>query len=439
MLWIDLSRFLAILSGIDWRVTLNRHLRSHEATKQYHLHFSSVMQSANSVFVVRRRIEEWSLGKTTSSLQREFGLMTSSERIYSIFFKTVNLLRSQRFSDRRDAIYGYLGLLSAVLPPGMSSPIRPDYNLSDVDVLTNEVWHMVGNMPYLDVLSGVQNKVVGGGDLPSWVPDLSSRFIGAHLQQIRRSYARPQFDASMTKSPCSSFRFTEGRGLTLVGIRVADITGSGLWLFEGNIKGTRMETLLEVLLGQQRNYLPIEEPLDKALCRTLLADTFPDIRDEVDDREAYYRTLFREWWTSVLVGRMEFLRGKVEGDDGHIINLLLELGSDWDWIPSLDEVLDATDQPGELPSSPLQFVMHRLWLWRSFFHTGAGHFGLGPRNLEAMDEVWLLKGGRTPFVLRKRAGGNDYHFVGEVYVHGLMYGEASTSALSQEMGPVTIF
>ena len=49
----------------------------------------------------------------------------------------------------------------------------------------------------------------------------------------------------------------------------------------------------------------------------------------------------------------------------------------------------------------------------------------GPRPLRVGDGVWLLKGGRTPFILRKRADG-QYYMVGETYVHGVMYEEAMT-------------
>ncbi|KAN0117087.1 hypothetical protein V8E51_003064 [Hyaloscypha variabilis] len=333
--------------------------------------------------------------------------------IYSIFFQIVTLLRSATFSDKRDTIYGFLGLLSAVLPPGMS------------------FWLMVSNMPYLDVLSGTQCNVLGVGH-PSWVPDFSATFIGANLQQIRSAYGQAQFNASMTKSPCSSFRLTEGRGLTLVGTRVVDIATRVIRLNANETEKTRIESLLEVLLDPQRNYLPIHEPLDKALCHTLVADTFPTTLDETQ-----YCTVFQEWWTSVIARRVGLLRS-----EEHINDLFLALGRDWDWLPSLDEALDAAnkfDLGNELPSSLVEMVIHRLWARRAFFRTKTGHFGLGPISLEIMDEVWLLKRGRTPFVLRKRANGNDYHFIGEVYVHGLMYGEAATSALSQEMGFVTIF
>jgi len=37
--------------------------------------------------------------------------------------------------------------------------------------------------------------------------------------------------------------------------------------------------------------------------------------------------------------------------------------------------------------------------------------------------VWILNGGNVPFLLRPGKGG-DYSFVGEAYVHEIMYGEA---------------
>ncbi|RDW89512.1 hypothetical protein BP6252_01544 [Coleophoma cylindrospora] len=434
ILWIDLSYFLAWLTKLNWRATLTRRLRSHEATKEWGFHFSKILQSANAVLVTRNWVEECSLGKTSISHQRQFGShLTSSERIYSMFFRIVTLMgsRTVEFSDKRDTIYGFLGLLSAVLPHGTSSPIRVDYSLSDVDVLTNEVWHMVSNMPYLDILSMTQCTVLGV-DHPSWVPDFSVEFFGVNLQQIRDSYGRAQFDASMMKSPCSSFRLTGGRGLTLVGTKVMDIAANGIPLYANKPEMSSIESLLEVLLGQQRNYLPLHEPRDKALCRTLVADTFPSALDETQ-----WCTVFRDWWTNAIARRV----GR-SGSWEHIASLFLKLGRNWDWLPSLDEVLDAADKFGlgnELPSSPVEMVIHRLWARRAFFHTKTGHFGLGPLKLEIMDEVWLFKGGRTPFVLRKRAGNNDYHFIGEAYVHGLMYGEAATSVLNQKMGLVTIF
>ena len=44
------------------------------------------------------------------------------------------------------------------------------------------------------------------------------------------------------------------------------------------------------------------------------------------------------------------------------------------------------------------------------------------------DEVWILNGCMTPFILRRTERG--HLLVGECFVHGIMYGEA----IEQDMG-----
>jgi hypothetical protein len=59
-----------------------------------------------------------------------------------------------------------------------------------------------------------------------------------------------------------------------------------------------------------------------------------------------------------------------------------------------------------------------------------GHIGLGPSTMLVGDEVWILSGGRTPFILRpydSSAGSGEssqHEFVGDAFVHGIMMGEA---------------
>lgn len=60
---------------------------------------------------------------------------------------------------------------------------------------------------------------------------------------------------------------------------------------------------------------------------------------------------------------------------------------------------------------------------RRMFHTEKKYFGIGPQSIEVGDEVWLLRGANVPFVLRRLEVGN-YQVIGEVYVHGVMHGEA---------------
>lgn len=49
--------------------------------------------------------------------------------------------------------------------------------------------------------------------------------------------------------------------------------------------------------------------------------------------------------------------------------------------------------------------------------------GIGPRSMQPNDIVVVLRGGNTPFILRKGID-EQYHLVGEAYVHGILKGEA---------------
>ncbi|KAI1424688.1 heterokaryon incompatibility protein-domain-containing protein [Xylaria sp. FL1777] len=62
---------------------------------------------------------------------------------------------------------------------------------------------------------------------------------------------------------------------------------------------------------------------------------------------------------------------------------------------------------------------------KTFFVTESGMLGLGHLETEAGNEVWVLDGGRVPFVLRSRGSSRagDYELVGRCSVEGIMFGE----------------
>ena len=65
-------------------------------------------------------------------------------------------------------------------------------------------------------------------------------------------------------------------------------------------------------------------------------------------------------------------------------------------------------------------------------------FGLGPVQMQAGDEVWLLESGTVPYILRPIDGGR-YKYMGEAYVHGIMHGEwLKQHQVSHEFVPIEI-
>jgi hypothetical protein len=52
-----------------------------------------------------------------------------------------------------------------------------------------------------------------------------------------------------------------------------------------------------------------------------------------------------------------------------------------------------------------------------------GKIGRGPISTSKNDEVWILAGGKVPYILRPIEN-DEYEFIGEAYLDGIMYGEA---------------
>jgi len=73
-------------------------------------------------------------------------------------------------------------------------------------------------------------------------------------------------------------------------------------------------------------------------------------------------------------------------------------------------------------------MQHMCYFRRAFTTASRGYIGIGPPSLEPGDGVFVLRGGRVPFILRKIRE-NEFRVVGECYVHGIMYGEIEARGL----------
>jgi hypothetical protein len=67
--------------------------------------------------------------------------------------------------------------------------------------------------------------------------------------------------------------------------------------------------------------------------------------------------------------------------------------------------------------------------YRRPFISIKGYVGLAPDHAQKGDVIVIFFGGKIPYVLRKNDKGT-YYFVGESYVHGIMYGEFMRNKLN---------
>jgi len=99
------------------------------------------------------------------------------------------------------------------------------------------------------------------------------------------------------------------------------------------------------------------------------------------------------------------------------------------WLSSLLESKSAGTNP---PMGPLIWSMLPVIYGRAMFLTQQGHIGMCYPDSRIGDEVWVLHGGKVPFVLRQiqehdrriALGMPGYVFVGDCYLDRFMDGEA---------------
>jgi hypothetical protein len=97
----------------------------------------------------------------------------------------------------------------------------------------------------------------------------------------------------------------------------------------------------------------------------------------------------------------------------------------------IDQVSSKTKRPkSELFNMSFEEILEKTTSNRLFCVTDRGYFGIVPKRTQVGDQIVVLFGGHTPFVLREREDMSDislekqcWQLIGESYVHGMVDGE----------------
>jgi hypothetical protein len=160
-------------------------------------------------------------------------------------------------------------------------------------------------------------------------------------------------------------------------------------------------------------YAPTGEPLDEAFWQTVCAGEYRAV-------DAVYRAC--QLWRRVLRGRGSLGAFAAAHD-----------------IDALGAAYGVYLLARSLTSNKplLEFELQgRYTLYRRLVRTSRGFIGLASRWVHEGDVVVLCKGSAVPLLLRKEEGqgpGGSWRFVGDSYIHGVMYGEYFTEEKCQRM------
>jgi hypothetical protein len=304
----------------------------------------------------------------------------------------VRSFRNKICQDPRDKVYGILGLADESTKP----ELRVDYSLC-----TNSV--------YLDLMKSILSSDPGNlhcltglgfnspeHSLPSWVRNLDAGLETAVLNfELTRFDQYNLYDAANSTKATTSI---QSPNLSVDGIFVDKIQRVGK-----AIQCRGWQHILEVF----QNWLDMAE-VD-------ISSTTSQAHFSQPRARSFWRTIVGDL-------RMESEQSsrRLTQDDMEALRY---------WLGSL---LDAMSTGADPPMGPWLRSMLTAIYGRAMFFTQRGHIGMCYPDCRVGDEVWVLYGGRVPFVLRQiqeydpriAVGMPSHVFVGDCHLDEFMDGEA---------------
>jgi hypothetical protein len=372
-------------------------------------------------------LSEWSLalmerGRATERFGSEpFSWMTVNQVIQhgkAALGSNLILVRGKptHATDPRDKMYSALGFSSSE----STASVVVDYSKSVKEVYTEAARAILlhsDNLHDLHYIEGGSFRKTPG--LPSWVPDFDvlggrpTPFISLggrnknHFHAAGSISRQLRFPASdLSKLHIFSHKFD-----------TIDRTGSS-----NDERNHQFEDWLDLILSLPATY-PTGQDRTEVFWRTLIADTAKDISPAPPQtKNAFKPFLFIQLGTYFgLDGPTSRSKQAVWVSHAKKMDQLGLWPSQEEqiWIKQTTKNL----APGEqLPDQAFAYNFGLVYWWRRLFRTRRGYLGIGSQEVRLGDEVWVVPGGKTPFVLRKLENGNHV-LVGDAYVHGITRGE----------------
>lgn len=331
-----------------------------------------------------------------------------------------------------DRVYGLLGIASESNHPVVHWDILPDKSKSYQEVYRDVARLIIGCSADLDILNEVTMPLQRSrSEWSSWVPNWNDYPLG---------YMSLSIISNMRFNACASrpreIEYSEDpQVIRLQGFDVDLVTyctepiSANIW---DNIP--ELWRLITRSLGHHsRKYVNSSDTLGTAFTMTVTAATNGDCDPAEDD-------------LAFLASASAFWKKRLGVD-------LLAHGSEQSpGLPPLSSrMAQSTEregfEPGNSSFSPFEIAIALACQNRCFFKTQNNYIGIGPAEMKLLDNVVILYGGRTPYILRPcnhswigggslpMARGEDdgsRFLVGDCYVHGVMNGEMMERSDNEE-------
>ncbi|KAJ8109359.1 hypothetical protein OPT61_g7514 [Boeremia exigua] len=356
------------------------------------------------------------------------------------------LLQKHRFSestDPRDKVYALLGLASPSMAPFRTDPavITPDYSRSVQQVYLATAQALLTSFHNLSVLSHVEDASIRRTPgLPSWVPDYS---VSLEPYPLRYRGSSRWMASSTVPWQMSIPRMNSGL-LDVQGCRLGYIDQTSILSDESNDPSASWASIVKLALALE---IPYPDPSGtgrnlsrvEILWRTLTTDTYAQMCPAPPEAGL----LFIDYILNLQIRHRLMPWASSDEFQPHHSPLSESIYPEWRTLLRLEPTdsaysLDAYKKRltsvvedmfnGTYSPIGLAQLQHELdqsgGKKRRLFRTRCGYLGTGSRSLLPGDEIWILRRGDLPFVLRPQPTVGHYRLVGEAFVYGVMHGEA---------------
>jgi hypothetical protein len=310
----------------------------------------------------------------------------------------INSIQGRKATEIRDHWFGIFGLLS----PHWQ---EEDQNCTEVST-TAELFTKCSKLLYsncrdltrLDLARRLRESKIP--DLPSWAIDLSAQRTNDQIDYERWVL----YDAAPGTAFDGAQEWPELKtpGLTVQAIRVGTVFTLGEWIPLNSTKGRgREQTVLKHVEGWRKLYRE-------------------NVRYTNDD-DAFWRAIFMD---------RDRLRHWLHKRTSPLYGSRLTDINEWfhNWKRTGDEHdLDTDNRVGGSRRGFYHYMALEMNVKKTrFFIMADGLPGMGPHDVQAGDEVYVVAGSKSLFVLRQRKwnGMDCCTFVGLCFVNGWMYGRA---------------
>lgn len=319
----------------------------------------------------------------------------------NVFFKpfldVMRRFRRKLCGDPRDKVFGILG----VLPERIRLEIPADYTLSIKDVYTNVVDTLIHKTNRLDIICESFHfpRYINPAKLPTWVPDWS---YVPEVNSLGASYEREYSADGERKQALWQFRDERRNKLEISAVYLGSIKTHGVAV------GT---------LCNSADYL-----MAFLHWRALVLGNFPktDMERRAMAQEDFCSTLSLGHGPTKEQQSSDWMETCYHVFASLIDHRLPELPLDGDLASHIDSKTDVGDYQARRDFLQKNFGLYMMG--RCFCITDGDLMGLGTGFMTVDDIVVVPFGCSTPIVLRQE--GDEFRFVGDVYIHGYMYGKA---------------